>query len=257
MLACLAIVGMEGQRIQVVPGPRAATSARCARHSAVSELTSSPPIKRARHRLSGSTSILELKEKFGRQDHLHLLDIQPQMPGPFIRVRVGDTLEVHLKNNQNSVIIHSVNFHAATVLEKAQNSLARPRGGKHRHVQGVDTPAIRLSFAAPSVPDHRTNGMYGLILVEPEGGLPHVDREFYVMQGELYTAKPFGTQGDQEWIMKSHLRAAGVLPIQWRGRRTHEGASAQSTARRNGAHILWRRWSEFFLLVSCHRRDLQ
>ena len=40
--------------------------------------------------------------------------------------------------------------------------------------------------------------MYGLILVEPEGGLPHVDGEFYVMQGELYTAKPFGTQGDQE-----------------------------------------------------------
>jgi nitrite reductase (NO-forming) len=40
--------------------------------------------------------------------------------------------------------------------------------------------------------------MYGMILVEPEGGLPQVDREFYVMQGELYTTQPFGTQGDQE-----------------------------------------------------------
>ena len=40
--------------------------------------------------------------------------------------------------------------------------------------------------------------MYGLILVEPEGGLPRVDREFYVMQGELYTVEPFGTQGEME-----------------------------------------------------------
>jgi nitrite reductase (NO-forming) len=52
--------------------------------------------------------------------------------------------------------------------------------------------------ATPSVPHHITNGMYGLLLVEPEGGLPQVDREFYVMQGELYTTQPFGTQGAQE-----------------------------------------------------------
>jgi nitrite reductase (NO-forming) len=45
------------------------------------------------------------------------------------------------------------------------------------------------------VADHIANGMYGLILVEPEGGLPKVDREFYVMQGELYTSQPFGTAG--------------------------------------------------------------
>jgi nitrite reductase (NO-forming) len=41
--------------------------------------------------------------------------------------------------------------------------------------------------ATPSVPAHIANGMYGLILVEPEGGLPRVDREYYVMQGEFYT----------------------------------------------------------------------
>ena len=52
--------------------------------------------------------------------------------------------------------------------------------------------------ATPMVAHHITNGMYGLILVEPEGGLPQVDREFYVMQGELYTVETFGTQGDQE-----------------------------------------------------------
>lgn len=42
---------------------------------------------------------------------------------------------------------------------------------------------------------HVANGMYGLILVEPEGGLPPVDREFYVVQGEIYTEQPFGTAG--------------------------------------------------------------
>ncbi len=42
---------------------------------------------------------------------------------------------------------------------------------------------------------HIANGMYGLILVEPEGGLPPVDREFYVMQGEIYTEEPFGSDG--------------------------------------------------------------
>jgi nitrite reductase (NO-forming) len=50
--------------------------------------------------------------------------------------------------------------------------------------------------ATPMVAQHIANGMYGLILVEPEGGLPPVDREFYVMQGELYTAQPFGTTGE-------------------------------------------------------------
>jgi nitrite reductase (NO-forming) len=52
--------------------------------------------------------------------------------------------------------------------------------------------------ATPSIAQHIANGMYGLLLVEPEGGLPEADREFYVMQGELYTTKPFGSQGLQE-----------------------------------------------------------
>jgi nitrite reductase (NO-forming) len=49
------------------------------------------------------------------------------------------------------------------------------------------------------VVNHISNGMYGLILVEPVSGLPKVDREFYVMQGELYTAEPYGQTGLQEF----------------------------------------------------------
>jgi nitrite reductase (NO-forming) len=44
---------------------------------------------------------------------------------------------------------------------------------------------------------HIAQGMYGVIVVEPPGGLPPVDREFYVVQGDWYTAAPFGTAGHQ------------------------------------------------------------
>jgi nitrite reductase (NO-forming) len=55
------------------------------------------------------------------------------------------------------------------------------------------------------VAHHITSGMYGLILVEPEGGLPPVNREFYVMQGELYTQRPFGQHGPQEFSLDKLL----------------------------------------------------
>jgi nitrite reductase (NO-forming) len=44
---------------------------------------------------------------------------------------------------------------------------------------------------------HVANGMYGLILVEPKEGLPKVDREYYVMQGEVYTSGRNGEEGLQ------------------------------------------------------------
>ena len=59
--------------------------------------------------------------------------------------------------------------------------------------------------ATPMVAHHIANGMYGLILVEPEGGLPPVDREFYVMQGEIYTEAPFGRRGSQEFSVEHAL----------------------------------------------------
>src|SRR5574341_1340022 len=53
--------------------------------------------------------------------------------------------------------------------------------------------------ATPMVAEHIANGMYGLILVEPEGGLPKVDREFYVVQGELYTNASRGAAGHHDF----------------------------------------------------------
>ena len=67
--------------------------------------------------------------------------------------------------------------------------------------------------ATPTVASHIANGMYGLILVEPEEGLPKVDHEFYVMQGEIYTQRPFGQHGPHEFSLEKLLaeRAEYVL----------------------------------------------
>lgn len=121
-----------------------------------------------------------------------------QVPGPFIRVRVDDTVEVHMKNAASSSMPHSVDFHAVT----------GPGGGAvyTNTAPGQETtvtfralnPGLYVYHCAtPMVAQHIANGMYGLILVEPEGGLSKVDREFYVMQGEIYTSGPFGQKGHQ------------------------------------------------------------
>lgn len=118
------------------------------------------------------------------------------VPGPFIRVRVGDTVEVHLKNNMTSSMAHSVDFHAVTGPGGgAVATQTKPGEETMFTFQALNVGLYVYHCATPMVADHISNGMYGMILVEPEGGLPPVDREFYVMQGELYTAQPFGTSG--------------------------------------------------------------
>ncbi len=119
------------------------------------------------------------------------------VPGPFLRVRVGDTVEVHLKNLPDSMMAHSVDFHATTGPGGGAVATQTQPGGETMFTFKAINPGLYVYHCAtPMVAQHIANGMYGLILVEPEGGLPPVDREFYVMQGELYTAQPFGTSGD-------------------------------------------------------------
>lgn len=121
-----------------------------------------------------------------------------QVPGPFYRVRVGDTIEVHLKNSSSSVMNHSVDFHAVTGPGGgAVMTQTKPGEETVFTAKAINVGLFVYHCATPMVADHIANGMYGLILVEPEGGLAPVDREFYVMQGELYTAGAFGEHGHQ------------------------------------------------------------
>jgi len=124
------------------------------------------------------------------------------VPGPFIRVRVGDVLEVHHTNSDASGMPHNIDFHAVT----------GPGGGAPvtTVVQGEERVAwfkmlhpglFVYHCAAPPVMDHIANGMYGLILVEPKEGLSKVDHEFYIMQHEVYgrfKEKPQDSQTKEE-----------------------------------------------------------
>jgi nitrite reductase (NO-forming) len=121
-----------------------------------------------------------------------------KVPGPFFRVRVGDTVEVHLKNDKNSMMPHSVDFHAVTGPGGgAVMTTTQPGGETSFTFQALKPGLFVYHCATPMVAMHIANGMYGMILVEPEGGLPPVDREFYIMQGEMYTMGKFGDKGQQ------------------------------------------------------------
>ncbi|HJS91582.1 MAG TPA: copper-containing nitrite reductase [Steroidobacteraceae bacterium] len=129
-----------------------------------------------------------------------------RVPGPFIRVRVGDTVEVHLRNSGTSTMVHSVDFHAV-IGPGGGASVMQVDPGKERtfRFKALVPGLFVYHCATPMVAEHIANGMYGLILVEPPGGLPRVDREFYIMQGEIYTEAPFGRQGAQEFSVEKLL----------------------------------------------------
>ena len=114
------------------------------------------------------------------------------------------------RTGEDSVMFHSVDFHAA-MGPGGGSEFTQTRPGRESVVtfKALVPGLFVYHCATPSVAHHITNGMYGLILVEPEGGLPQVDREFYVMQGELYTAQPFGSEGDSgDGLRQAHLRKA-------------------------------------------------
>jgi nitrite reductase (NO-forming) len=125
-----------------------------------------------------------------------------KVPGPFIRVRVGDTVEVTLRNAEDSSMSHNVDFHAVTGPGGGGAvTVAAPGEARSFTFRAINPGLFVYHCAVAPHALHISNGMYGLILVEPEQGLPPVDREFYVMQGEIYTAQPFGTQGELDYDM--------------------------------------------------------
>ena len=129
-----------------------------------------------------------------------------RVPGPMLRARVGDTLEVHLTNSEDSAYIHSVDFHAATGPGGGAVATQTDPGQSKSFKFKALVPGLYVYHCAtPMVAHHITNGMYGLILVEPEGGLSPVDHEFYVMQGEVYTQEAFGHYGRHEFSVEKLL----------------------------------------------------
>ncbi|MCE7032168.1 copper-containing nitrite reductase [Lysobacter sp. GX 14042] len=128
------------------------------------------------------------------------------VPGPMLRVRHGDTVTINLKNDESSINIHSVDFHAVTGPGGgAAVTQVAPGETKSFTFKALQPGLYVYHCATPMIAHHITNGMYGMILVEPEGGLSEVDREFYVMQGELYTVQKHGSRGLQEFSLEKLL----------------------------------------------------
>ncbi|HEX5693093.1 MAG TPA: copper-containing nitrite reductase, partial [Arenimonas sp.] len=128
------------------------------------------------------------------------------VPGPFLRIRQGDTVTINLKNADDSINIHSVDFHSVTGPGGgAAVTQVAPGQTKSFTFKALHPGLFVYHCATPMIAHHISNGMYGMILVEPEGGLEKVDHEFYVMQGELYTAQKHGSRGLQEFSLDKLL----------------------------------------------------
>ena len=121
------------------------------------------------------------------------------VPGSFIRVREGDQVEFHLENAKDSEMPHNIDLHAVTGPGGgAGASITMPGQTSTFQFAGMNPGLYVYHCAMPGmVGTHIANGMYGLILVEPKDGLPKVDKEFYIMQGDFYTKGKTGEKGLQ------------------------------------------------------------
>ncbi|MCB9810832.1 MAG: nitrite reductase, copper-containing [Candidatus Nomurabacteria bacterium] len=119
-----------------------------------------------------------------------------QVPGPMLRVREGDTVEMTITNHESSLHGHNIDLHAVTGPGGgATLSFVEPGETKQFSWKALNPGLYIYHCASPNVSTHNSHGQYGLILVEPKEGLPPVDKEFYLVQGELYTKGALGKKG--------------------------------------------------------------
>ncbi|MDO6675641.1 copper-containing nitrite reductase [Tenacibaculum sp. 1_MG-2023] len=129
------------------------------------------------------------------------------VPGSFIRTRVGDEVEFTLSNHPDNRLPHNIDLHAVTGPGGgATSSFVAPGHEKTFSFKALNPGLYVYHCATAPVGMHIANGMYGLILVEPEGGLPKVDKEYYIMQGDFYTKGENGEPGLQAFDMRKAVK---------------------------------------------------
>jgi nitrite reductase (NO-forming) len=122
------------------------------------------------------------------------------VPGPVIRVKVGDTIRVHLRNPAENQLPHSIDFHASQVAWNDKMRSIDP-GEELVYEWRADYAGVWMYHCgtAPAL-HHIANGMYGMVIVEPREGLPQVQKEFAIVQSEWYLG-PQGKEADLEKAM--------------------------------------------------------
>ncbi len=129
-----------------------------------------------------------------------------EVPGLFIRVRQGDLVEFHLQNHPDNKMPHNIDLHAVTGPGGGATSSFTAPGHQTQFSFKALNPGLYIYHCATApVPMHIANGMYGLIFVEPPEGLPKVDREYYVVQGEFYTVGKNKEKGLQPFDMQKGI----------------------------------------------------
>lgn len=128
------------------------------------------------------------------------------VPGNFIRVRQGDTVVFHLRNMPDSKMPHNIDLHGVTGPGGgAASSFTAPGHVSRFTFKALNAGLYVYHCATAPVGMHIANGMYGLILIEPPEGLPPVDKEYYVMQGDFYTAGKYREKGHQAFDMQKGI----------------------------------------------------
>ncbi len=174
-----------------LPPPRATTVTDIAR----SATAIPPPVKR--NSPATVEFLLETREvvaKIAENSTYAFWTYNGTVPGPLLRVREGDTVVVRIKNLGAQP--HSIDLHAVNGPGGGAVLTQTPPGGETSFkFKALNPGAYIYHCASPHIPTHVANGLYGIILVEPQGGLPPVDREFYVVQGDFYTSGSRGQVG--------------------------------------------------------------
>ena len=125
------------------------------------------------------------------------------VPGPMIRIREGDAVSLTMKNDHGSAMPHNIDLHAVTGAHGGGEATLTMPGRETGVTFRALNPGVYIYHCATApVGMHIGNGMYGLIVVEPEGGYPEVDQEFYIVQGDFYTPGDFGEKGLQAFDMQ-------------------------------------------------------
>jgi nitrite reductase (NO-forming) len=175
------------------------------------ELTSPPEVPRATGRTQPAKVVVELEVKevampIAEGVTYTFWTFGGTVPGKFIRVRQGDTVEFHLKNHPGNKMPHNIDLHAVTGPGGgATSSFTAPGHQSQFTFKALNRGLFVYHCATAPVGMHVANGMYGLILVEPPEGLPPVDREYYVMQGDFYTVGKYREKGVQPFDMQKAI----------------------------------------------------
>ena len=128
------------------------------------------------------------------------------VPGSFIRVRQGDTVEFHLRNHPDNKMPHNIDLHGVIGPGGgAASSFTAPGHESQFTFKALHQGIYVYHCATAPVGMHVGNGMYGLMLVEPPEGLKPVDHEYYVMQGDFYTVGKYREKGAQAFDMQKAI----------------------------------------------------